>query len=106
MQLPYGIDDQYIFFINFLKDVSNMNQTLHIQYYSYETPAILSIAIHDWEKELGSDTVQIKYIESDSHSKRVIVNKKTNQIKTILFDIDYTIDWVWKSYSQFTIVIR
>ena len=103
MSIPYGIEEQYTFFMDFLKGPL---PTLRIKEPYYETMMILTVAIHDWEKELGSHFTRIRYIESDTCSKRILTNRKTNQTKTILLDLVYTVDWVWKPYKQFVTASR
>ena len=103
MQIPYGIEEQYEFFMDFLKGPL---LTLHIKEPYYETASIVTIVIHDWEKVIGLDSMHIRYIESDTCWKRILTNRKTNQTKTILLDLVYTVDWVWKPYKHFVTAIR
>jgi len=100
MILPYGIEEQYIFFKDFL---SNPHFTaIHVKNPYYETSSILTIAIQDWEKEQLH--VHIQYIESDTCSKRILTTK--NQVKTIQLDIQYESGWVWKTLPTFTTSVR
>jgi hypothetical protein len=103
MVLPYGILDQYSYFVTFL---NNSLPTLHIKEPSYETVAILDIAIQDWERDHGSDKVRIQYYESDSCTKRILSKKGSILIKRILLDRVYTSGWVWKNCSQFVSSVR
>jgi len=97
MILPYGIVEQYNFFLTFL---NSSELLLHIQEPFCETDAILTIAVNDWETEHGSEQVRIQYYESDSCIKRVLTNKKSGVVKRIVLDRVYTSGWVWKSLKQ------
>jgi len=98
MILPYGIEEQYNFFIEFLQNPTYAS--MHILEPYYETDAILTIALQDWEKSVGPQTVHIQYIESDSWSKRNITNKLTGITKQIHIELPYKSGWIWNSFSR------
>ena len=102
MNLPYGIEEQYIFFKEFFKNPSSCK--LHIQAPYYETASILAIALHDWEIETQEGVIQ--YIESDTCSKRILTNRSTNQVKTIQLDIPYESGWKWNSFPNMATSVR
>jgi len=104
MILPYGIEEQYSFFIEFLQNPTY--STIRILEPYYETDAIVMIALQDWEKSIGPQTVRIQYIESDTCSKRKITNKLTNITKEIYIEIPYTSGWVWNSFSRSSNCVR
>jgi hypothetical protein len=93
MQLPNGIEEQYIFFTKFLEEPYKKDQILHIHKPFYETSSILTIAIQDWEKRFISDRIQIQYFESDTCIKRIITMKQTNITKRIILDMPSYIQW-------------
>jgi hypothetical protein len=104
MILPYGIDEQYSFFIEFLNEP--YPATMRILEPYYETDAILTIALQDWEKTLGPQNVHIQYIESDTQSKRKITNKLTNITKQINIELPYKSGWIWNSFSRTSNCVR
>jgi hypothetical protein len=104
MILPYGIDEQYSFFIEFLKEP--YSATMHILEPHYETDAIVTIALQDWEKTLGPQHVHIQYIESDTWSKRKITNKLTSITKQIHIELPYKSGWIWNSFSRTSNCVR
>ena len=103
MVLPYGIEEQYRLFRAFL---DNSDPCLTIEQPFYETDAILTIAIEDWEKEHGSDKVRIQYFTSDSCIKRVLTKKRSGLTKRIVLEKVYTSGGVWKGCSQFVTSVR
>jgi ribosomal protein S19E (S16A) len=103
MVLPYGILEQYSYFVTFLDGTT---PNLHIQEPFYETASILDIAIKDWETKHGSDQVRIQYYESDSCTKRVLTKKGSGLIKRIVLEKVYTSGWVWKSSREFVTSVR
>jgi hypothetical protein len=106
VQVPYAIDEQYTFFMNFLQEPYTKNQILHIKIVSCETPLIVSMAIQDWETKVGSMYLRIQYIESDTSSKRIILDRITNKIKTIILDKEYTPEWHLINYERIHIAKR
>jgi len=104
MCLPYGIEEQYLFLESFLENGLN-SSTLHIHESYYETPAILTIVLQAFETKYGSSNIHIRYLESDSAIKRYVTNKKTNQSKTIILDIPYTLGWELNQYSNHNFVV-
>jgi len=103
MCLPYGIEEQYLYLESFLHDPSS--KLLRIQEPHYETPAILTIVLQAFEAKYGPSNIHIRYLESDSAIKRFVINKKTNQMKTIILDIPYTIGWELTHYYKHSIVV-
>ena len=99
MSLPYGIEEQYEFIEEFLNKPSG-SDVLHLRESYYETPSILTIAIQAWEVKHGSKHVSIRYLESDSAIKRILINKKTGERKTIVLDIPYTLGWNLIHYKK------
>jgi hypothetical protein len=103
MCLPYGIEEQYLFLESFLNDPSS--KLLRIEEPYYETPAILTIVLQAFETKYGPSNIHIRYVESDSAIKRFIINKKTNQMKTIILDMPYTIGWELTQYYKNRLVV-
>jgi hypothetical protein len=93
MQLPNGIEEQYLFFIKFLEEPYKKDQILHIYEPFYETPSILAIAIQDWEKKFKSDKIKIQYFESDTCIKRIVTMKQINITKRIILDMPSYVQW-------------
>jgi len=103
MYLPYGIDEQYIFLESFLNS-SPTQSVLHIRESYCETPAILAVVLQLWEQQHGSSNVRIRYLESDSAIKRIVTNKRTGEMKTIILDIPYSLGWELYYYKKQQIV--
>lgn len=103
MVLPYGILEQYSYFLTFLDSTI---PNLHIEEPFYETTAILDIAIKDWETKHGSDQVHIQYYESDTCTKRVLSKKGSSVTKRILLEKTYNSGWSWKSFDEFVTSVR
>jgi len=98
MQLPYGIEEQYLLFRTFLLDPSQ--PSFHIEQPFPETEMILQVAL----QELDTNTIRIQLFESDSCVKRILTDKKTGQTKRIILSKPCASTWVWKRFSKFSLL--